>query len=370
MAKASVKQRAPAKRPAAAAKSPAKPAARAKASPRKPVPVAKRPASKSVPAKKVAVAKLARAVKAIPSKSAVLTKASAKPVPTLKPAAKPAAKTSTPGKASIPAKASNPAKSPVLAKAAIPAKASIAAKSLPPVVAKPAPAVVKAAPAPAPAKPASTSKPGGKGAKIAEPAVEAPKPTGRPMLSQGPFVSTALTKRGTFAPNKLLVPAPKPRRVDRPAPLSVPTSPILPPAPAVATGQKAQKNRAGFSPKDLEFFRDLLLARRRELLGDMSSMEREALREGGGDLSTLPIHMADQGTDAYEQEFTLGLVEKDRTLLRELNNALAKIQNGSYGICEGTGLPISRPRLEAQPWAKYSIEHARVLEKRQMMFRR
>jgi DnaK suppressor protein len=69
------------------------------------------------------------------------------------------------------------------------------------------------------------------------------------------------------------------------------------------------------------------------------------------------------GTDNYEQEFTLGLMEKDRVLLREINNALAKIQSGTYGICEGTGNPIGRPRLEAQPWAKYSIEYARGLEK-------
>ena len=103
---------------------------------------------------------------------------------------------------------------------------------------------------------------------------------------------------------------------------------------------------------------------RRELVGDMSSREHEALRSTTGtNLSNLPIHMADMGTDNYEQEFTLGLVEKDRNLLREINTALAKIQDGTYGLCEGTGKPISKPRLEAQPWAKYSIEYARQLEK-------
>ena len=74
--------------------------------------------------------------------------------------------------------------------------------------------------------------------------------------------------------------------------------------------------------------------------------------------------MADLGTDNYEQEFTLGLVEKDRNLLREINAALAKIQNGTFGICEGTRKPIGRPRLEAQPWARFSIEWARKLERR------
>ena len=140
-----------------------------------------------------------------------------------------------------------------------------------------------------------------------------------------------------------------------------------PPRPvpvAVPTDGKPRKNEAGLHARELEHFRDLLLAKRRELVGDMSQMEREALRSSGNsNLSTLPIHMADMGTDNYEQEFTLGLVEKDRNLLREINAALAKIQNGTYGICEGTGKPISKPRLEAQPWARYSIEHARQLER-------
>lgn len=137
--------------------------------------------------------------------------------------------------------------------------------------------------------------------------------------------------------------------------------PISPPVP---TNDKPRKNQAGLSSKELEHFRDLLLAKRREILGDMSSMEREALRSSGGsNLSTLPIHMADMGTDNYEQEFTLGLVETERKLLREINRALAKIQDGTYGLCEGTGRPIGKPRLEVQPWARYSIEYAKKMER-------
>ena len=135
-------------------------------------------------------------------------------------------------------------------------------------------------------------------------------------------------------------------------------------AAPVPSNDKPRKNQAGLSARELEHFRDLLLAKRREILGDMSSMEREALRSSGGsNLSTLPIHMADMGTDNYEQEFTLGLVETERKLLREINNALAKIQNGSYGICEGTGQPINKARLEVQPWARYSIEYAKRMER-------
>lgn len=149
-----------------------------------------------------------------------------------------------------------------------------------------------------------------------------------------------------------------------------PDTGIIHRAPVPSTSEARIKNKAGLTSKELDYFRDLLLAKRREIMGDMSSMEREALREQSGSLSNLPVHMADQGTDAYEQEFTLNLVEKDRKLLREINVALTKIQDGSYGICEGTGKPISKPRLEAQPWARYSIEYARELEKRAGSFRR
>ncbi len=127
---------------------------------------------------------------------------------------------------------------------------------------------------------------------------------------------------------------------------------------------KPKKNPAGLSAKELAQYAAILLQKRREIVGDMRSMEIEALGgAGSGGLSSLPVHMADMGTDNYEQEFTLGLVEKDRVLLREINHALAKIQAGTYGICEGTGVAIGRARLEFQPWAKYSIEFARQREK-------
>lgn len=156
--------------------------------------------------------------------------------------------------------------------------------------------------------------------------------------------------------------AAKPSPVARAATRPQPTNPAQVGSASMTSG-KPKKNQAGLGSRDLDHYRNLLLAKRRELLGDMSSMEREALRSTtGSNLSNLPIHMADMGTDNYEQEFTLGLVEKDRVLLREINQALAKIQDGTFGMCEGTGRPISKARLEAQPWAKYSIEYARKLE--------
>ena len=111
----------------------------------------------------------------------------------------------------------------------------------------------------------------------------------------------------------------------------------------------------------------MLLDKRRALVGDMSGMAAEALRtnrqEGTGDLSKIPTHDADVGTDNFEQEFTLGLLESERVLLGEINEALERIDKGTYGICVGTGLGIGTARLKARPWAKYCIEYARMIEK-------
>ncbi len=129
---------------------------------------------------------------------------------------------------------------------------------------------------------------------------------------------------------------------------------------------KEQAPKARLSPAELEHFKESLLQKRSEILRSVSEIEGEALRksrlDASGDLSSMPIHMADLGTDNFEQEFSLELMDSERRLLTEINDALDRIENGTYGICEGTGKPISKARLEAQPWARYSIEYAKMLE--------
>ena len=120
------------------------------------------------------------------------------------------------------------------------------------------------------------------------------------------------------------------------------------------------------SSADLQHYRGLLLQKRREILGNVSEIEGEALRksrlDASGDLSSMPIHMADLGTDNFEQEFSLELMDSERRLLVEIDDALNRITAGTYGICEGTGKPITKARLEAQPWARYSVEYAKLVE--------
>jgi len=116
-----------------------------------------------------------------------------------------------------------------------------------------------------------------------------------------------------------------------------------------------------------EHFKQMLLEKRREILRNVNEFEDEALKksrlDAAGDLSSMPIHMADIGTDNYEQEFALGLMDNERKLLKKIDDALGRIEQRTYGICEGTGKPIAKARLEAQPWAKYCIEYARMLER-------
>jgi len=132
-------------------------------------------------------------------------------------------------------------------------------------------------------------------------------------------------------------------------------------APEPAKEPRKEKAVSTLTKADLQYFRNLLLEKRREILGDVGSMESEAFK-GGSNLSNMPIHMADVGTDNFEQEFTLGLIESERQILREIQEALVRIDNGSFGICQGTNKVIPRVRLEAVPWAKHTIEYSRLLE--------
>ena len=134
--------------------------------------------------------------------------------------------------------------------------------------------------------------------------------------------------------------------------------------PKTEVEERTPKTR--LSSGDLQHFRELLLQKRKEILGNVSEIEGEALRksrlDASGDLSSMPIHMADLGTDNFDQEFSLELMDGERRLLVEIDDALNRITAGTYGICEGTGKPIAKARLEAQPWARYSVEYAKMIE--------
>jgi RNA polymerase-binding transcription factor DksA len=123
---------------------------------------------------------------------------------------------------------------------------------------------------------------------------------------------------------------------------------------------------SGLSVDDIEQFRGMLVEKRTDILGDVATLHTEALakdrHEAAGDLSSMPIHMADLGTDNYELEFTLGLIEGERVILREIDEALERICTGTYGVCQATGKPIGKFRLRAKPWAKFCYEYTLAQE--------
>jgi DnaK suppressor protein len=134
-----------------------------------------------------------------------------------------------------------------------------------------------------------------------------------------------------------------------------------------ASGTALRCEQTLLSPEELNHFQQLLLDKLKEIIGDVHHIEEDALRmtrgESSGDLSSMPMHMADIGTDNFEQEFSLNLVDSERKTLKLIYEALARMAENKYGICLGTSTMIGKPRLEAMPWAKYCIEYARMVEK-------
>src|SRR5512147_556400 len=83
---------------------------------------------------------------------------------------------------------------------------------------------------------------------------------------------------------------------------------------------------------------------------------RKSVAAASGDLSTVPFHMADLGTDNFEHEFTLGLIENEEEELREIDLALERLEKGAYGLCESCEKPIPKGRLLVIPYARLCIE--------------
>ena len=120
--------------------------------------------------------------------------------------------------------------------------------------------------------------------------------------------------------------------------------------------------------EDLKSFRNSLLQLQARLKGDLSQLTDEALRTGqsenSGNLSNLPLHPADAATDNFDQEFELSMIENEQGTLLMIDEALGRIEAGSYGKCAECGNPIAKPRLQALPYTPVCIDCARAMESR------
>ncbi len=113
--------------------------------------------------------------------------------------------------------------------------------------------------------------------------------------------------------------------------------------------------------RDREKFKKLLLDRRRQLTGTLSSMAEEALKTHGTGQGIDDI--ADMGSDQYEQELTLGLMATERVEVQSIDQALDRVDDGTYGKCCGCKTAIPVPRLTAVPAAQYCIDCQSHVEK-------
>jgi len=319
-------------KPAVKAKSakPAKPAAKkpmkapAKKPAPKPVKKAVKPQTKS-PAKKPAVKATTPAVKA--------SKPAAKPTPVSKPAAKKPAKKSPP-----PVKKSPPAtnKTPAPVKSAKP----VAEKTIKPAPAAKAPAAKKEEKAPAAKKEVPTAK-----KAEAAPAAKAAAPTKAKPANKGTSVA---------GPSVGFKAGPPIKSVSRASKEEVGATIDVVKNVKVTPFMKKQKGR--------------LIELRSMLLDSMDSVAEGNLRARpeGSEASAFGMHQADAGSDAYDRDFALSLLSQEQDSFHEINEALKRLESGTYGICEMSGKDIPEIRLEALPFTRYTVECQAQLERDNM----
>lgn len=121
-----------------------------------------------------------------------------------------------------------------------------------------------------------------------------------------------------------------------------------------------------FSEKFILAQKSKLLAEKERIANSFKSFAQETKQEGEN-------HVTEDGDLAQkhlDQKLSISLREKDLHTLREIDIALRKVEDGSYGYCEETGEPIRQKRLEKRPWAKYSLEYAEQVEREQLRFNR
>jgi len=123
-----------------------------------------------------------------------------------------------------------------------------------------------------------------------------------------------------------------------------------------------------YTKKDMLDFRKIILTKKEGIIDDIKHISDDTLKksqkDAAGDISGYTYHMADVATDTYDREFSLGLASSERELLYELEDALKKIEEGSFGICEQCKSLITKTRLKAIPQARLCVKCQEKKEKR------
>ena len=123
-----------------------------------------------------------------------------------------------------------------------------------------------------------------------------------------------------------------------------------------------------FTKKELQEFKKLVLKKKEEILEDIKHISDDTLKksqkEASGDISGYTYHMADVATDSYDREFSLGLASSERNFIYELDDALKRIEDGTFGICQDCKSLITKSRLKAVPHARNCVKCQEKREKR------
>jgi DnaK suppressor protein len=106
-------------------------------------------------------------------------------------------------------------------------------------------------------------------------------------------------------------------------------------------------------------YQQTLLDLRERLINQMSGLAKESAEQ----MASYSLHMADSGTDNFDRDFALSLLSSDQDAIYEIEEALRRIERGTYGVCELTGKPIPKARLEAIPWTRFTVEAQAQLER-------
>jgi DnaK suppressor protein len=126
----------------------------------------------------------------------------------------------------------------------------------------------------------------------------------------------------------------------------------------LATNNRNKRGEIRVKPEWAGFHRHLLELRD-QLLKQMSGLAKESAQEMAG----YSLHMADSGTDNFDRDFALSLLSSDQDAIYEIEEALKRIEKNTYGICELTGKPIPKARLEAIPWTRFTVQAQAQLER-------
>jgi RNA polymerase-binding transcription factor DksA len=126
-------------------------------------------------------------------------------------------------------------------------------------------------------------------------------------------------------------------------------------------------------PEKFRRFHRVLIDLRTHLTAGLNLHTEETLKrsskDDSGDLSSYGQHMADAGTDTFDRDFALSLVSSEQEALTEIDAAIKRIHDGTYGVCEVTGKPIAKERLLAVPFTRYSAEAQKDIERNRMRTR-